>query len=127
MIHDPKVNPLQIEIDLQIKQFSDIKNDDIDYLNNNLGSWKFSENLNIFDNAHAVLVLTEWEDYKNIEWDYVAKKMKKPAWVFDARSIVNVDLVKKSGMNIWSLRDGTLKHDIEEFSYVTYHIYLQTF
>ncbi len=115
VIHDPKVNPLQIEIDLQIKQSSDIKNDDINYQNNNLGSWKFSENLNIFDNAHAVLVLTEWEDYKNIEWDYVAKKMKKPAWVFDARSIVNVDLVKKSGMNMWSLGDGSSKDDIEDF------------
>ena len=115
VIHDPKVNPLQIEIDLQIKQFSDIKNDDIDYLKNNLGSWKFSENLNIFDNAHAVLVLTEWDDYKNIEWDYVAKKMKKPAWVFDARSIVNVDLVKKSGMNMWSLGDGSSKDDKGDF------------
>ena len=115
VIHDPKVNPLQIEIDLQIKQFSDIKNDDINYQNNNLGSWKFSENLNIFDNAHAVLVLTEWEDYKNIEWDYVAKKMIKPAWVFDARSIVNVGLVKKSGMNIWSLGDGSSQDEKVDF------------
>ena len=115
VIHDPKVNPLQIEIDLQIKQFSDIKNDNIDYLKNNHGSWKFSENLNIFDNAYAVLVLTEWDDYKNIEWDYVAKKMIKPAWVFDARSIVNVDLVKKSGMNMWSLGDGSSKDEIGDF------------
>ena len=115
VIHDPKVNPLQIEIDLQIKQFSDMKNDNIDYPKNNLGNWKFSDNLNIFDNAHAVLVLTEWEDYKNIEWDYVAKKMIKPAWVFDARSIVNVDLVKNSGMNMWSLGDGSAKDDIGDF------------
>ncbi len=107
IIHDPKVNPLQIEIDLQMKQFSDMKNDNTDYQKNNLGNWKFSENLNIFDNAHAVLVLTEWDDYKNIKWDDVAKKMIKPAWVFDTRSVVNLDLVKKSGMNIWSLGDGS--------------------
>ncbi len=115
VIHDPKVNPLQIEIDLQIKQFSKMKNDNIDYPKNNLGNWKFSENLNIFDNAHAVLVLTEWEDYKNIEWDYVAKKMIKPAWVFDARSIVNKGLVKKSGMHIWSLGDGSSQDEIVDF------------
>ena len=106
IIHDPKVNPLQIEIDLQMKQFSDMKSDTKDYQNNNLGNWKFSKNLNVFDNAHAVLVLTEWDDYKYIEWDRVAKKMIKPAWVFDARSIVNEDSVKKSGMNMWSLGDG---------------------
>ncbi len=115
VIHDPKVNPLQIENDLQMKQFSEIKNDNIDNPKNNLGNWKFSENLNIFNNAHAVLVLTEWNDYRNIEWDYIAKKMIKPAWVFDARSIVNVDLVKKSGMNMWSLGDGSSKDNIRDF------------
>ena len=115
VIHDPKVNPLQIEIDLQIKQFSDMEDNNIDHPKNNLGNWKFSKNLNIFDNAHAVLILTEWEDYKNIEWDYVAKKMRKPAWVFDARSIVNVGLVKKSGMNIWSLGDGSSQDEIGDF------------
>ena len=60
-------------------------------------------------------MLTEWEDYKNIEWYHVAKKMIKPAWVFDARSVVNVDLVKKSGMNMWSLGDGTLMDCIQDF------------
>ena len=37
----------------------------------------------------------------------VVKKIVKPSWVFDARSIVNVDLVKKSGMNLWRLGDGS--------------------
>jgi len=115
VIHDPKVSPLQIEIELGMKPFSEMKNDNIDYPKNYLGNWRFSENLNIFDNAHAVLVLTEWDDYKNIEWDYVVKKMIKPAWVFDARSIVNVDLVKKSGLNMWSLGDGNSKDEISGF------------
>ena len=98
-----------------VKQFSEIKNDNTDYPKNNLGNWKFSKNLNIFDNAHAVLVLTEWNDYKYIEWDRVAKKMIKPAWVFDARSIVNADSVKKSGMNMWSLGDGSSQDEIIDF------------
>ena len=115
VIHDPKVNPLQIEIDLEMKQYSGIKNENLDNSNNNLGNWTFSKDLDIFDNAYAVLVLTEWDDYKYIEWDLVAKKMVKPAWVFDARSIVNVDLVKKSGMNMWSLGDGSSKDDIGDF------------
>ena len=69
--------------------------------------WKFSKSLDIFDDAHAILVLTEWEDYKNIGWDNVVKKMVKPSWIFDARSIVNIDLVKKSGINLWRLGDGS--------------------
>ena len=115
VIHDPKVNPLQIEIDLGIKQFTEIKNENIDNSNNNYGSWTFSKHLNIFDNAHAVLVLTEWEDYKNIKWFNVQKKMAKPAWVFDSRSIVDVDLVKESGINLWCLGDGSSKDEISYF------------
>ena len=41
--------------------------------------------------------------------------MIKPAWVLDARSIVNMDLVKKSGINMWSLGDGSSRDDIEDF------------
>ena len=33
--------------------------------------------------------------------------MAKPAWVFDSRSIVDVDLVKESGINLWCLGDGS--------------------
>ena len=115
VIHDPKVNPLQIEIDLEMKQFKEIKNENIDNSNNNYGSWTFSKHLSIFDNAHAVLVLTEWEDYKNIKWVNVEKKMAKPAWVFDSRSIVDVDLVKESGINLWCLGDGSSKDEISYF------------
>ena len=115
IIHDPKVNPIQIENELKLKQFSKLKNENIDYLNNNIGKWSFSENLNIFDNAHAVLVLTEWEDYKDIEWNKIAKKMVKPSWVFDARSIVNADLVRKSGINLWCLGDGSSENELNNF------------
>ena len=115
VIHDPKVNPLQIEIDLEMKQFTEIKNENIYNSNNNYGSWKFSNHLNIFDNAHAVLVLTEWDDYKNIKWFNVEKKMAKPAWVFDSRSIVDIVLVKESGINLWCLGDGSSKDEINYF------------
>ena len=94
---------------MQVKPSSENYCQDENYINNQLGKWRFSNNLNIFENAHAVLVLTEWEEYKSIKWDYVVKKMVKPAWVFDSRSIVNVDLVKKAGFNLWRVGDGIQK------------------
>ena len=88
IIHDPKVCPEQIERDLQINQTTK-KNKKNEFLpKQNSGKWTFSKNLNIFDNAHAVIVLTEWDDYKNIEWDLIAKNMIKPSWIFDSRSIL---------------------------------------
>ena len=42
-----------------------------------------------FDNADAVVILTEWDEYSKINWKEVSKKMRKPGWVFDSRSIIS--------------------------------------
>ena len=62
-----------------------------------------------------MLVLTEWDDYKNIKWFDIEKKMAKPAWVFDSRSIVDIDLFKESGINLWCLGDGSSNTEISDF------------
>ena len=112
IIHDPKVNSQQIESDLQHKPLpNNNANKNIDNSSTRIGRWQFSKNLDIFDDAHAVLVLTEWSEYKNIDWGNVVKKMISPAWVFDARSIVNVESVKNAGINLWRLGDGSQEND----------------
>ena len=107
-IHDPKVSKLQIEKDLKLEQTAN-KEVKENKLLNKKGIWEFSENIEIFDNAHAVLILTEWEEYKNIDWIDVSKKMVKPAWVFDARSIVEPRKVKEANLNFWRVGDGTFE------------------
>ena len=115
IIHDPKVNPHQIEKDLKIKEVSEENLIKEKHINSQTGKWKFSKSLNIFDNAHAILVLTEWEEYKYIDWDKAAKEMVKPSWVFDARSIVNANEIKKSGLNLWRLGDGSQTEETTKF------------
>ena len=39
----------------------------------------------------------------------MSKKMRKPGWIFDARSIIDPEKVKKSGLNFWRVGDGVLK------------------
>ena len=107
IIHDPKVSSKQIEIDLKVKPRLGINSENSEYSKNKGGSWQFSKSINVFNNAHAVLILTEWQEYKNIEWDFVAKQMIRPAWVFDSRLIVNVELIKKTDLNLWRLGDGS--------------------
>ena len=110
LIYDPKVNPEQIEKDLKIKEKNIIDNKN--YLNEQLGGWEFCKNLEIFDNAHAAVILTEWEEFKNINWEKASKKMAHPAWIIDSRSIVNPIKVKKAGLNIWRLGDGCQNDEI---------------
>jgi len=100
-IHDPKVEEKQIENDLQSKSI--IQNKE----RNNQSSWTYIKNLNeAFCDSDAVVILTEWKEYTNINWEYVSSKMRKPAWIFDARSILNPALVKKEDLNFWRIGDG---------------------
>ena len=109
-IHDPKVSFQQIEIDLGIKQtFLDDKNK-INSKTNSEGNWFFVTNhLDAFDNVDAVIILTEWEIYKEIDWKSIANKMRKPGWVFDARSITEKESIREAGLNVWRLGDGIME------------------
>ena len=104
-IHDPKVKPSQISVDLGAE------NQRFQNKENNLeGRWQFFENIkDIFDETDAVVVLTEWDEYKNINWERVSQNMRKPSWVFDARSILNKNDIKNSDLNFWRIGDGLQK------------------
>ena len=108
LIHDPKVNASQIKNDLRINSKKFLENSNSS-LNEKSGNWKYSksiDNIEIFKNAYAVIILTEWEDFKKLNWTDIAKKMVAPAWVFDSRSIVNIDEVKDAGLSLWRIGDG---------------------
>lgn len=89
-VFDPKVNHKQMLSDL-------------DYLD----SRKPDENqnqLSAYDNpyeacheAHAVAVLTEWDEFKTYDWQKIYEHMLKPAFVFDGRNILDRDTLEKIG------------------------------
>ena len=109
------IDDKQIEKDLQIKQTSKKQNEEETSIKNQIGKWQFSKSLDIFDDAHAILILTEWEEYKYIDWHKAVKKMVKPSWVFDARSIINAKEVKEAGINLWRLGDGSQIKEVNNF------------
>ena len=50
----------------------------------------------------------EWEEYHSINWKKVYALMRKPAWLFDSRSIANYQDIKQTKLNFWRIGDGTL-------------------
>ncbi len=105
-IHDPKVTPYQIAKDLGSISVS--KNKERKGVSHFQKGWSFYDNL--YESAKdvdAVVVLTEWEEYKNINWQLIADSMRRPAWVFDARSILNTRNVISSGLQLWRLGKGS--------------------
>ena len=102
-IHDPKVTSNQIAKDLGMEQSNK------DKIYRGEGRWFFIDDIDSeFVDADAVVILTEWEDYIKINWAAAASLMRKPAWVFDVRSIVNPKEIIKNGFNLWRIGDGTL-------------------
>ena len=96
-IYDPKVNFQQMSKDLD--------NNDSD--NNNHKKWHYSDKVyETFINADAAIFLTEWDEFQNLNWPKIAKAMRKPAFIFDTRSIVNIKEVKKSNLKIWQVGYG---------------------
>lgn len=47
--------------------------------------------------AHAVAVLTEWDEFKQYDWQKIYDNMKKPAFVFDGRNILDGEKLRKIG------------------------------
>ena len=106
-IYDPKVEAKQIEKQLDKKQDKNLKGNKKLLSGADDGIWSFKEDIySSIDGTDAVVVLTEWEEYTNIDWGKAASIMRSPAWVFDARSITNKENILKSGLNLWRVGDG---------------------
>ena len=106
-IHDPKVEKWQISKDLKSECLNLSNNDNNTHAISNNSKWSFSENIyEAVQGSDALLVLTEWEEYSLIDWEMVSKIMRRPSWVFDARSILKPEEVKKFGLNLWRIGDG---------------------
>lgn len=55
------------------------------------------------DNAHAIAILTEWDEFKSYDWQTVYENMLKPAFVFDGRNILDRNKLSQSGFQIHSI------------------------
>jgi UDPglucose 6-dehydrogenase len=60
--------------------------------------------------AHAIALMTEWEQYKSLEWERIYESMEKPAFVFDGRNILDHEWLSKIGFNAYPLGCAPLKH-----------------
>ncbi|WP_127845641.1 nucleotide sugar dehydrogenase [Psychroflexus aestuariivivens] len=51
-------------------------------------------------NAHAIAVMTEWDEFKTLDWADIYEKMYKPAFVFDGRRILDQLKMEEIGFKI---------------------------
>jgi UDPglucose 6-dehydrogenase len=58
--------------------------------------------------ADAALILTEWQAFRQLPWAQLASQMRQPAWVFDARAVVDPEQVRAAGLRLWRVGDGKI-------------------
>lgn len=95
-VYDPKVKPNQIYTDMERLEIFDESTiqESITVLNDPYEACR---------DAHAIAILTEWDEFKDLDWTRIQKNMKQPAFLFDGRNILDREEMKSIGFKIFSI------------------------
>lgn len=56
--------------------------------------------------AHAIAVMTEWDEFKTLDWQLIYDNMKKPAFLFDGRLIIDRKKLTEIGFEVYTIGKG---------------------
>ena len=94
-ILDPKVSGRQIALDLGQPA------------GDGEGSWQqVPDALQAASGADALLLLTEWQQFGQLDWSALAAVMRQPAWLFDARAKADAAAARAAGLQVWTVGEG---------------------
>jgi UDPglucose 6-dehydrogenase len=89
-VYDPKVSHKKILADLDYLETRTSEN-------NSNCIVSFENPYETCENAHAIAVLTEWDEFAAYDWQKIYDLMQKPAFVFDGRNILDESKMKSIG------------------------------
>lgn len=103
-IYDPQVTEEQIVKDLATSKF------EWDHPNRSAPENPYKQQLSVVqdaytacEGAHSVSVLTEWDEFKTLDWQKVYDSMVKPAFLFDGRNILDHGKMREMGFIVYGL------------------------
>jgi UDPglucose 6-dehydrogenase len=89
-VYDPKVTAKKMLADLDYLETRTTEKNR-DYLSS------FTDPYEACSNAHAIAVLTEWDDFRQYDWQKIYDSMQKPAFVFDGRNLLDCSQMESIG------------------------------
>lgn len=60
--------------------------------------------------AHAVAVVTEWDEFRDLDYERIFRGMEKPAFLFDGRNILRHQELFDLGFNVYPIGQKALSH-----------------
>ncbi len=102
-IFDPKVSAEQIAADLGVEALLGSGGEGMQ----GDGVWQpAADPLAAAQGADAVLLLTEWQQFRQLDWPALAAVMRQPAWLFDARAVADAAAASAAGLRVWVVGEG---------------------
>ena len=91
-VFDPKVDHNQVISDLNY-----LESRDENFNEKHIKS--YSNPYLACEDAHAIAILTEWDEFKEYDWQKIYDAMLKPAFIFDGRNLLDGNKLRKIGFN----------------------------
>lgn len=111
-VYDPKVESDQVFSDLQYYEpqlAQDVNHNDV-----------VTMHANAYDAAkgsHAIAIMTEWDEFRTLDWAKVYAVMERPTFVFDGRNILDHEALRKIGFEVYAIGKPLSNHtDMEQFA-----------
>ena len=95
-VFDPKVNKSRTQADLNYLDTRSEK-ENMELVTN------FDDPYEAAKDAHAIAIMTEWDEFKTYDWKKIYSQMKKPAFIFDGRNILDKGEMEKIGFEYSSI------------------------
>ena len=58
------------------------------------------------DQAHALAILTEWDEFNTLDYEKIHKNMPKPAFLFDGRNLLDIPAMQEIGFDAVGIGKG---------------------
>ena len=91
-VYDPKVGKSRILEDLQSAA--------------NEGQESISIEESVYGackDAHALIILTEWDEFRALDYEQIFASMKKPAFLFDGRNLLDLEEMRSIGFEAFGI------------------------
>lgn len=98
-VYDPKVTKDQILADLNY--LGTRSEEDNEQLVHVAASYQEA-----VQDAHAVSILTEWDEFKDYDWEAIYEAMLKPAFLFDGRGVLDSNTMRTIGFDAYQIGKG---------------------
>lgn len=99
VVYDPKVTAEQMYADLDYLQSRHPEE-------NRVKLTAIDDPYAACEGAHAVAILTEWDEFKEYDWKRIYENMQKPAFIFDGRNLLDKEMLEEIGFIYYAIGKG---------------------